>query len=193
MAASSTTIDYGARCDRLAKEIEKLVSALYNTSDDDDQLRSENLKTYRAEVMRSFILHLHLSIEDLLRALLFDFIKKQNRNLTRKATIKLVREMTGAELVNWCGRLNLITETVHRRLLDLNTIRNKCAHNWVLDIPRFKNVGARGQRKRKWIPVVMYENKNLLNRKVLLHTFCRIYGKIYINLLFRVWRLQGKI
>ena len=76
MATSSTTIDYGARCDRLTKEIEKLVSALYNTSDDDDRLRCENLKTYRVEVMRSFILYMHLAIEDLLRALFFDFIKK---------------------------------------------------------------------------------------------------------------------
>jgi hypothetical protein len=59
--AATTTIDYGARCDRLTKEIEKLVSALYNTSDDDDRLRCENLKTYRVEVMRSFILYMHLA------------------------------------------------------------------------------------------------------------------------------------
>ena len=193
MATSSTTIDYGARCDRLTKEIEKLVSALYNTSDNDDRLRYENLKNYRVEVMRSFIMYMHLAIEDLLRALLFDFIKKQNRNLTRKATIKFTREITSAELVRWCGRLNLITRTVYRRLLDLNSIRNRCAHNWLLDIPRLQNVGTRGRRRRKRIPVVMYENRNLLNRDVLLNTFCRIYGKIYTDMLARVWRLQGKI
>lgn len=188
-----TPVQYGAKCDRLTKEIERLVSALYNTSADDDRLRYENLKTYRVEAMRSFILYLHLAIEDLLRALLFDFIKKQNRALTRKATIKITREMTSAELVHWCGRFKLITTPVYRRLLDLNGIRNRCAHNWVLDIPRFQNVGPRGRRRRKRISVVIYENRNLLNRHVFLNSFCRIYGKIYTDILGRVWRLQGKI
>jgi hypothetical protein len=67
---------------RLKAEIERLVDFLYNTNSKDTYLRYKGFKTYRVEVQRSFILYVHLAIEDLLRALLFDFVAKQNKPLT---------------------------------------------------------------------------------------------------------------
>jgi hypothetical protein len=62
-----------------------------------------------------------MAIEDLLRAHLFDFLVKRNRQLTKKKAIRIVEDLWSADLVDWCGRLKLIkpkqyTATVRNRL-----------------------------------------------------------------------------
>lgn len=181
------------KSERLKKEIEDLVSALYNTNEKDTRLRLEYLKTYRTEVQRSFVLHMHLAIENLLRALLFDFLAKRNRRLSKKDLIKAVDGIWSAELIHWCGRLRLIKPKWYERLIELNRIRNACSHNWILDIPKHKRAAGGQPQKRIKVPVVTYKDKNLLNSDLLLHDFCPTYGRIYVGLLGIVWKLQGKI
>jgi|SRR5579872_992215 len=181
------------KSERLRGEIEELVGPLYGTNAKDSKLRYENLRTYRAEVQRSFVLSMHLAIEDLLRALLFDFLAKRNRRLSKKELVKTVDGMRSAELIHWCGRLRLITPKWYELLLELNRIRNACAHNWLLDVPKYKRPAGGQPQKRIRLPVVTYQGKNLLDRDVLLHGFCPTYGRIYVRLLGTVWRLQGKI
>jgi hypothetical protein len=74
--------------DRLARKVEvlkakidKLSDPLYNLNARDPELRYEKLKTYRAEVIRGFVVYMHLAIEDLLTALFFDFLVRLNRSL----------------------------------------------------------------------------------------------------------------
>ena len=145
------------------------------------------------EIQRSFVVHLHLATEDLLHAILFDFQAGQNRRLTKRETIRIVDEMRSAELIHWCGRLNLVTPRQFRDLLELNRIRNACAHHWILDVSRSRMVGPKGNRKRSRTPVVVYKNKNLFSRRTFVVEFCPIYSKLYLKLLYRVWRIQGKL
>lgn len=184
---------YAARTQRIEKEIEDLEHCLFKVNAKDAGLRYENLRTFRVEIQRSFVLSLHLAIEDLLHALLFDFLAQQNPRLTKKETIKIVRDMRSAELVHWCGRLKLITPTQYRDLLDLNRIRNACAHNWILDVPRFKQVGRPGSRKRIRVPTVSYRDRNLFSRNTFLDEFLPKFSGIYLKLLSKVWKMQGKI
>ncbi len=144
-------------------------------------------------MMRGFIVYTHLAIEDLLRALLFDFLKSQNRSLRRRDAIRAVDDMRSTELIQWCGRLRLITTKQYRELIELNRVRNICAHNWVLDLPQVKRVMAKSGKRRIRVPRVIFHGKNLLVPGVFSGEFCVIYGGIYIKRLLRVWKMQGKL
>jgi len=151
------------RIARLRAEIDDLVAWLHNTQSSESRLVYENLKTYKVEIMRDFVLYMQLAIDELLRSILFDFIRRQNRGLTKeKELVRVVKEMRAAEVVHWCGRLRLVKPRQYERLRDLNRIRNKCAHEWVLDIPRFRIVGRGNGRRRLREHVVLFENSNLL-------------------------------
>ena len=102
-------------------------------------------------------------------------------------------EMKSSDLVHWCGRLKRINKEQYRGLIKLNRIRNACAHNWILHIPKNRSVVVKGKRVRFRVPRVIYNNKNLFIEKNFLDDFCPTYGHLYLALLFKVWRLQGKI
>jgi hypothetical protein len=187
------TSTYANKANRLKAEIEELQHSLFNIEATDPQLRYENLKTFRAEIMRTFVLSLHLAIEDLLHAILFDFLARHNRRLTKRETIRIVDEMRSADLIHWCARLNLVTSAQYRNLLELNRIRNACAHNWILDLPRSRRIGQKGMRKRIKVPIVVYKGGNLLTKKMFTDEFCPVYSGLYLNLLLRVWKMQGKL
>lgn len=74
----------------------------------------------------------------------------------------------------------------------MNRVRNKCAHHWVLDIPRYRIVRAGQKKKRVRIPVVLYRGSNLMKRDVF-KAFSRKPGSVCLKLLWKVWKVQGKI
>lgn len=181
------------RAIRLRKEIDELEEVLFSVNSKDPQLRCDYLKTFRAEIIRSFVISLHLEIEDLLHAILFDYLAKRNRRLTKKETIRIVEDMRSSDLIHWCGRLNIVTPRQYRSLVELNRVRNACAHHWLLDLPRFRQVGPKGKRKRQRVPTVTYQNKDLFAARIFLDDFYPVYSRIYLKLLFRVWKMQGKL
>lgn len=84
---------------RLQAEIEKLIANLYNTNARDSRLRYENLKTYRIEIIRGFIVYAHLAMEDLLRDFIVDFIKHQTRLFPVRKVKSMVDGMRSAEVI----------------------------------------------------------------------------------------------
>lgn len=183
---------YAQRALRLKAEIERLEHDLFSVNARDPRLRCEYLKTFRTEIMRSFVVSLHLATEDLVRAILFDFLARQNHRLTKRETVRIVDDMRSAELVHWCGRLNLVTPLQYKNLLELNRIRNGCAHHWLLDVPNSKPIGSKGRRRIK-TPAVVYQGKSLFIPQTFVDEFSPVYSKLYLKLLFRVWKIQGKI
>ena len=120
---------YRRKSEKLKTQVDALAASLYGLNHKDQHLRYLNLQTYRIEVMQNFVFHMHLAIEDLLRALLFDFLVKRNRQLTKKKAIRIVEDLWSADLVDWCGRLKLVKPRQYKQLLELNRVRNKCGHN----------------------------------------------------------------
>lgn len=178
---------------KLRVEVNELAAFLYNLRDRDLRLQCDNLKTYRTEMLRGFLISLHLAIEDLLKALLFDFLVKNNRSLPTRGTIRMVDDMRSVEIMHWCRRLKVISTKRFEQLLELNRVRNACAHNWIIDIPKTRHLVHRGRRRRERVPAVTYKNKNLFDPKVFSDDFLSVYSNLYLKLLFRVWRVQGKI
>ena len=101
----------------LKGKIDKLGDSLYNLNARDPESRYENLKTYRAEMIHGFVVYMHLAIEDLWRALFFDFLVRLNRSLPSREAKGTVDNMKSAEITHWCRRLRLISEKQYNRLM----------------------------------------------------------------------------
>jgi len=104
-ATGATQGHYKRKSDKLRTQIDDLPAALYGLNNKDQHRRFLNLQSYQIEVMRNFVFYRHLALEDLLRALLFDFLIERNRQLTTKKAIRIVGDLRSADLVDWCGRL----------------------------------------------------------------------------------------
>lgn len=98
--------------------------------------------------------------------------------------------MRSRKIIEWCGRLNLITKKQYDQITELNKIRNSCAHNWILDIAKYKKTRS---NKRLRTPVVKFNGKNLLNKEVFYNEFMPIYSKLYLKLLGKDWRIKDYI
>ena len=72
--------------------------------------------------------------------------------------------------------LGLVTKSQHSRLDKLRSLRNKCAHSWVLDVIR-----KRGWRTQPTRRLLEFEGRNLFDLKVL-EDFMSVYSGIYLKL-----------
>ena len=81
------------RAEALKAKINELSGSLYNLDTRDPELRYENLKTYRAEMIRGFVVYMHLVTEDLLKALFVGFLVKLNRSLPNREAKRTVDNM----------------------------------------------------------------------------------------------------
>ena len=82
--------------------------------------------------------------------------------------------------LNLARALGLISTKTKDRLAVLNTIRNKCSHNWLL-----KGPVRRGKRPaQKKPPLLLYEGHDL-HRVATLKDFVREYGGIYLKLFMK--------
>jgi hypothetical protein len=176
---------------RLRNEIDKLIDRLYNTNEKKNEIRYDNLKTYRIEIIRGFIVYSHLAIEDLLKEMLIEFLKHQSRIFKVAAIKKSIKGMRSSEIIEWSARLNLINVKQYKFIKDLTSVRNKCSHNWIIDIPENKMIIKQKIKEWKKTPVIRFRNKNLLNPKIFSSEFWPELAYIYLQLLRKLWRKQG--
>lgn len=176
----------------LEAEILDLRDSLYGLNSDDLSLKYELLKTHRNQLIRGFILYLHLAVEDLLRALLFDFLVRHNRAIRTKAAMRAIDDLRSVDLVHWCSRLKVVKSREYAALLELNRIRNACAHKWVLNLPKARRSASRKHMAEVQASIILLNGKNVFEESVI-SQFCADYGRLYIRLLMRVWKVQGKL
>jgi hypothetical protein len=74
--------------------------------------------------------------------------------------------------------MRLISKRTHERLQEMNAIRNKCSHYWLLDVAVRRRT-PRTHTKRR---LVQYMNKDLFEVPVM-KEFMAEYGQIY----YRLW------
>jgi hypothetical protein len=76
--------------------------------------------------------------------------------------------------------LGMLTEPARAKLAELNTLRNKCSHNWLL--------GVRVRRGRRpdqpKLPLLRYKNRNLHDVEVL-KELIGDYGRLYAQMFVR--------
>jgi hypothetical protein len=136
---------------RLKKEIDEILNSLYNLEEKDEEIRYENIKNFKNEIIRGFIIHLHLALEDLLKELLIYRLKEfKSRTFKIKEIKKFIeKDLRSYEIIKWSALLNSITQKEYLMLNELNKIRNACAHYWILDLPNYKKLGKKIKKKNQ--------------------------------------------
>ena len=85
--------------------------------------------------------------------------------------------MSFKNMIDLCARLGIIPKKTYKDLRELNSVRNECAHSWLLGTWRVARIA--GTRKRRY--AVEFYGKNLLTPKVLEDEFLPLYSKIYLK------------
>jgi hypothetical protein len=177
---------------RLTREIRKIDEFFYGTNKYASRdLYAGMLERKRDDIVRSTVLQLHTAIEDLLtswitcRVLGIRAEEKQKRARTMSAQA-LRRMLWGSGSIGFDMKLNfavalrLVNGHTQKKLAELNRLRNKCSHNWLLKVPV-----RRGRRpKQKKLPLLLYKGRNLHGVEAL-EDFTREYGLLYARLFSR--------
>jgi hypothetical protein len=175
---------------RLKREIQDIEHYFYyQAADEDPEQYAGMLERKRDDTVRSTVLQLHTAIEDLLNSLIIHRILNAESR-TRKAKLRsaagraaLHRMLFGGGSLGFEMKLNLavahhvLRGNVKEQLLVLNSLRNKCSHNWILRAPV-----RRGRRPtQKKAPLLHYRGGDLHNPSVL-KDFCNEFGTVYLRL-----------
>ena len=171
---------------RLTSEIEEIDRFFYKHDENGDRVRYVGmLERKRDDMIRSAVLQLHTSIEDLLNSYITSSIMgTARRGAARTKPALALRKMLfgGGSLgfdmkLNLALSLRLINSTTRDRLATLNALRNKCSHNWLLRVP--VRQGKRPAQKKP--PLLLYEGRDL-HSVATLKDFVSEYGRIYFKL-----------
>jgi hypothetical protein len=178
-----------AKISRLTREIAKIDQFFYKGNEHEDRvLYAGMLERKRDDMVRSAVLQMHTAIEDLLNwQIICCILKVKPEDRTRKMrsqSARALRKMLfgagslGFDMkLNFAVALRLLTVKTKDRLMALNTLRNKCSHNWLLKATVRR---GRGPRQKK-PPLLLYEGRDLHNVAAL-EDFAAEYGPIYYKL-----------
>jgi hypothetical protein len=181
-ASSSRSIETKIR--RLTHEIRKIDEFFYETNKDASRdLYAGMLERKRDDMVRSAVLQLHTAIEGVLTSwitcrVLGIRMEEQGERARTKAGQALRRLMWGNGSIGFDMKLQLAV--TQRKLEELNRLRNKCSHDWLLKVPV-----RRGRRpKQKKLPLLLYRGRDLHGVETL-EDFTREYGLLYARLFTR--------
>jgi hypothetical protein len=169
----------------LTADIARIEKQFFLDEDEDLDQRYFALKRKREHLLRSIILELHLSIEDIITGAIGDALL-QGRPI-RSRIGQTIRDLLQDEhplgfrhKLMLARSLNLISQGEFTDLTDLNTIRNRCSHTWSLDkITRRKIKPSRPKK-----PLLRYKGKNLYETNAFID-FVHHFGTRYLQLWMR--------
>ena len=176
---------------RLTREIAKIDDVFYGAKLEERELYAGMLERKRDDMVRSAVLQMHTAIEDLLnscivcRVLNVKFEDRRCRMRSKTARV-LLSMLTGPRSIGFEMKLNfafvlgLLGSKTKDRLIELNTLRNRCSHNWLLKAPLRR---GRSPRQKK-PPLLRYDGRDLHNVGVVAD-FASEYGTIYYKLFLK--------
>ena len=181
-----------AKITRLTREIAEIDEFFYRTEENKDRdLYAGMLERKRDDMVRSAVLQLHTAIEDLLNTQITGHIlnakpetyssKSRTKSGHALHTMLFGFGNIGFKMKpSFAVALGLLNAKSEGSLITLNTLRNKCSHNWLLKMPQ-----RRGKRpKQKKPPLLLYKGRDLHNVAVL-KEFTREYYQIYYKLFLK--------
>ncbi len=167
-------------------DVETIQSFIHPVGDPDPRQNLYMARSRREDAVRVTVLQMSLAIEDMLDNLFARVFIGHDPNSKRKAQKgKMFRELEdllegriGFEAKLKLARvLRLITKAQQSKLDRLRSLRNKCAHSWMLDVVRKRGRGPKPTKR-----LLEYEGRNLFDLKVLegfMHTYSEIYLKLF--------------
>ena len=177
---------------RLTREIEQIGEYFYQPDRHDRVGYAFMLERKRDDVVRSVVLQMHTSIEDLLtKSILCQFLQAPEdrvRRMRGKKAASLRNILYGARGMGFEAKLNfavalgMLNSKARARLIELNTLRNRCSHNWLLKAPVRR--GRRPEHKKP--PLLSYRGRDL-HRVDVFRQFVGEYSSFYV----RFWLRYG--
>lgn len=174
---------------RFTREIEEIDRFFYKFHETSDRASYANmLERKRDDMVRSTVLQIHTSIEDLLNShIAMSILGNDRRRLSHTHSGQALQKMLfgggslGFEMkLNLARSLRLISTQTKDRLAVLNTLRNKCSHNWLLKVPVRR--GKRPAQRKP--PLLLYEGRDL-HSVATLKDFVSEFTLIYLKLFMR--------
>ena len=132
---------------RLTREITDFDHFFYGVNENTDRsLYAGMLERKRDDMVRSAVLQLHTAIEDVLNSQIMCCVlnvkPEERMGKMRSRPARALRQMLfGAGSLgfnmklNFATALGLLNTRIQDQLMELNTLRNKCGHNWLLKTP----------------------------------------------------------
>ena len=172
------------------EEVEKIHALLHPMDDPDPRQNLYQARSRREDAVRVTVIQMALAIEDLIHGMFrrlfvgYDPTSKKRASrhgpLARELDDLLESGRMGFEAkVKLARVLRIVTKKQQKRLDRLRTLRNKCAHSWMLDV-----VHKRGRRPRPTKRLLEYNGRNLFNEEVLAD-FMREFSGIYLKLFLK--------
>jgi hypothetical protein len=180
-----------ARLTREIAEIDHYFYGQHKTSD--RRLYAGMLEHKRDDFVRATVLQIHTAIEDILNLLIIRCvlgIKAEAHNSRMGSTRgrALRRLLYGAGSIGFDMKLNVgvaikvLNAATRERLMELNTLRNRCSHNWVLKGRPIRRGRRPAQTKS---PLLQYRGRDL-HKVDTLKSFYNEYGGIYVKLFLKL-------
>jgi len=178
----------------VTRELNEIDDFFYGSDTDrDGVLYLGMLERKRDDVIRSAVLQIHTAIEDLLTAMLFGWIlgtshRKSGKKRRTKRGQALSRMISGRRSLGFDMKLDfavvvgVINSTVRDKLRELNAIRNKCSHNWILNVPVRR--GRKATPKQRLPRLLNFRGRDL-HKIPVFKDFCEEFGQVYYRLFAR--------
>lgn len=151
------------KIERLTREITQIDRAYYGPKAKDLFSRAYDLRVRRDDIVRAAVLHLHTSIEELVDYQIAQALLKVAPFGPSKQAMALRRMLSGSRSLGFDMKLNLtvalgeMSEATRRKLMELNTLRNRCSHYHTL-----KDAIRRGRRpSQSKPPLLNFRGKDL--------------------------------
>lgn len=170
---------------RIKREIAEIDAFVYTEDTEDRFLYLGMLERKREDIVRSTVLQMHTAIENILTTLLLQHVldltveerHRAPRGKAARAMMKMVKEFSFDKKVELAFGLGVIRQATKTKLSLLGVLRNKCAHNWLLNV-RLRH--GRKPKDRK-PPLLQYGGKNL-HHVTVLQDFYGEYAGVYVRL-----------
>ena len=177
--AAATTIK------RLTREITQLETAFRGDFESKDAIsKAYDLETRRDDLIRSSVLHLHTYIEDQIDSLIMRkmlnvgaLVRPNQRGRALKRMISGGGSLGFDMKLNFAVALGVMNEKTRRKLMELNTLRNRCSHHHTLT----GNVREGKRPGQKKPPLLNFRGRRLHSVPVF-EEFAAEYWELWLSL-----------
>ena len=171
---------------KIAADIARIEKRFFLTDDADLDQRYFELKRKRNHLLRSIVLELHLSIEDIItsavgNALLRGRPIRSPIGQTIRDLLQDDRPLGFRHKLMLARSLNLITPAEFTELAELNTVRNRCSHTWSLNKMNRRRIKPSKPKR----PVLRWRGTNLYQTAAFMDFVNHFTGR-YLKLWLRL-------
>lgn len=173
------------KVNKITADIARIERSFFRAEDPDLDQRYHELTRKREHLLRSIVLELHLSIEEIItgaigNALLRGRLVRSPIGQTIRDLLEEDRSLGFRHKVMLARSLSLITTKEFAELTELNTVRNRCSHNWSLKKLTRRKIKPSKRKK----PLLRWRGTNLYKTDDFL-AFVKVYANHYVRLWLR--------